>query len=361
MSSLVSEISASDAVGDYEVVEQSPCDLLPACVEILNATRRRESDEARFEWLYRRNPDGEAVVWMARAVDGAASGFVAALPRRMLVDGTVRTCWNGADASVVPSARRQGLAGRLRAATRAGVDEGRVDFFYAHPNERMAGAHRRAGNQALGRMVRVRKILGLGPYAAERLRSRALGRVVSTLIDPVLRWRDRAPEQHNVEAACVGEQLFDGRYDELFWREAEAGPRVVGVRDARYLNWRYAENPLYRTLRIEAAQQGRLAGYLLYVMDGDSVQIKDVFPMHHPEVVGALAAALLRQGYSEGWRSIGFVALESNPLLPALQGVGFRRQRETSEMFTYCRGDRAWAGAIGDKGGWWLTVGDRDV
>jgi GNAT superfamily N-acetyltransferase len=351
------------AFDTLEIRESSPQEAVLECQSILNATRRHESDSRRFHWLYRDNPDGEATVWTAhQGSTGTPVGFVAALPRRMLVQGAVRRCWNGADASVLADYRGQGVATRLRAATRAAIDEGRADFFYAHPNERMAGAHARAGNRPLGTMVRVARPLRFGPYAAEFLSSRRIGAIVGRVIDPVLRRMGAVePTPTDFRVAHVLQPTFDERFDGLFWREVVSGPSVVGVRDARYLNWRYAQNPLHPTRLITVETEECLAGYLLYTEGEDAAHINDIFPMHRTEIVRVLLAEVLRSGDQAGWKSVGMTLLESNPLLAVLKGLGFRRRQETSQMFAYCPDDRPWAGAVYDKQGWWLTVGDRDV
>ena len=328
----------------------------------LSATRRGPAVETRHDWLYRDNPDGNAILWTLRKLDsGEMAGFTVALPRRMMVDGEVRTCWNGADFSILPKYRTLGLAMKLRRAAKEGVDAGRVDFLYAHPNERMAVIHAKVGHQPVGRMFRYAKPLRAAPYLREKLKREALAATAARLIDPLMQfgsreWRHRM----SLDVDLVESPRFDDRYDRLF-DESTRCARVVGVRDGRYLNWRYAENPLYKTHALEAREGNRLGGYLLFRVEGESASIKDVFPPHDETVARDLIAAMIREGRKRGLKSASVTTLEGNPWDARFAEFGFRRRPDSSQMFAYASPGCPWRDVVLDKQSWFLTVGDRDV
>ena len=346
----------------FQVVEESLDSSRNDAIAVLGATRRDAVDAARFDWLYRGNPDGEAVLWAIRKAEtGDMAGFTVALPRRVIVDRQVRICWNGADFSILPKFRTLGLAMKLRRAAKEGVDAGRVDFLYAHPNERMAVIHGKVGHQPVGRMFRYAKPLRVAPYLRERLKREALATAAGWLVDPLLRfgnreWRHRT----SCEVRMVDSPRFDDRYDRLF-DESAGCARVVGVRDGRYLNWRYAENPLYETHALEASEGNRLRGYLLFRVEEESASIKDVFPPNDETVARDLIAAMIREGRRRGLKSVSVTTLEGNPWDARFAEFGFRRRPGSSQMFGYASAESPWRDVVLDKQSWFLTVGDRDV
>ncbi len=348
------EFGVFEESADARAVELAEC--------LLNATRTREMNCRRMEWLYRRNPDGEAVVWTVRSNGGnEVAGFTVALPRRMVVDGQQRVCWNGADFSILPAYRTLGLAIKLRRAAKEAIDSGRVDFLYAHPNERMAVIHARVGHSALGRMVRYARVLRSERYWCDRTKNRVIGSVLGKLTDPVLRLAGRElRHRRQLAVGVVPDARFDERFDQLFADTADR-QRVVGIRDARYLNWRYAENPSYRTHAVIAQEGKRLCGYLLFVVEGDTAHIKDIYPPGDDVVSMDLIATLLQHAYGQGLRSVSVVALESNPVLACFREFGFRQRPGTSQMFVYAHKDSPWRTAVTECGAWFVTVGDRDV
>ena len=346
----------------FQVVEDTLDAARDEAIALLDATRRGLIDEVRFDWLYGNNPDGQAVLWAIRKVEtGEMAGFTVALPRRIMVDGKARTCWNGADFSMMPKFRTLGLAMKLRRAAKEGVDGGRVDFLYSHPNERMAVIHAKVGHAPVGRMLRYAKPLKTAPCFSQKVRSKALAAAMGGAIDPLLRivgreWRYRP----TCDVRLVCSARFDEQFDRLFDESAPAA-RIVGVRDARYLNWRYADNPLYQTDALLAEEGNRLRGYLLFTVQDGVANVKDVFPPGSDDVARDLIVAMIREGRRRGLKSLNITALEGNPLLPIFVEFGFRLRPESSQMFAYAAADRPWRAAVTDGTSWFVTVGDRDV
>ncbi|MGE0374272.1 MAG: GNAT family N-acetyltransferase [Planctomycetaceae bacterium] len=355
-------MSTTSSIAGYEVTrEESVQRVLADLVAMLNTTRRQEVDERRFDWMYRSNPDGEAALWFVRNGSGVVAGFAAALPRRMLVQGQQRTCWNCADLSVLPQFRRNGLAVRLRQAARAGVEQGQVDFLYAHPNAAAAGAHEKAGNLAVGQMVRYARPLRSAAYLDHLLRSRTLSRAAAAVIDPVLRLSGGGVFHrmaHRVR--IVNHCRFDERFDVLFERYAAAAA-VLGIRDAGYLNWRYTENPMYATHAVLAEDEGRLCGYLLFMRTDDQLLVKDVFPPCDPGVLRDLVSAVIREGFRQEMQSVSVTLLEGSPVLSVFEEFGFSLRPDRSRMFAYAPTECPFREDVLQAKSWFLTVGDRDV
>lgn len=329
---------------------------------VLDATRSFEVDVQRFQWMYQQNPDGEAVIWMARCSDSEqVAGFAAVLPRRMLVNGDEKLCWNCADLSVLPAFRRQGLAALMRSAARDGVDQGIVDFLYAHPNPRAAGAHRKVGHSPVGQMIRYAKLLRAAPYLKRKVHSDALATVGGAFIDPFLRIADAAQRhQAKCDISVLESPHFETHFDRLFERKAPQSG-IIGIRDSRYLKWRYQENPVEAAHVILAEQAGALAGYLVICRQSETAAIKDLFPMDDAETARDLLSAAGQWARERELASLSFTLLDSNPLIPLLTEFGYRPRGDISEMFAYASRSREIRKSVVDGRSWLLTVGDRDV
>jgi len=346
----------------FEVQEESSDAARERALEIFNSTREVPAEGHRFDWLYLNNPDGPAVLWTIRDTGtGEMAGFTVALPRRMIVAGKQRLCWNCADFSILPKYRSLGVALKLRRAAKDGVDSGRVDFLYAHPNERMAAIHSRVGHLPLGRMVRYASVLRSATFFEKKVRSRALATVMGSVVDPVLRAVEpRSRPNLDYETRVETVPRFDERFDELHQQCLDSVP-AFGVRDARYLKWRYGENPLEQTRAIVAEEDGRLRGYLLFTVEDNIGIIKDLFPTTDAAVSIELIGALGREARQQGLASLSATLLEGNPITAALSDFGFRERPDSSQMFVYAPPDNELAPRIADAKNWCVTVGDRDV
>ncbi len=342
--------------------EQRPAaDALDIAVDLLNDTRPgHPTTRERCRWLYLDNPDGEATIWLALEGD-AVAGFAALLPRRVSVDGRVLRGWNTADLSVRAAFQRRGIASELRARARAGVDAGEVEFLYGHPNAMSQGAHRKAGFTQLGETRRFVRVVHSGAYAGRYLPPRAAA-FAGALVDPLLnvvRVDTRPRRTYVVEPATVLE--FDERFDELAARPLNHR-RVVGVRDASYLTWRYGRNPLDDLSMLTAtSREGRLEGYLIHRRREGVVELLDLFPGHPARLVTALVDALVTVVRRAGAASISATLLESHPLVPVLTGHGFWRRPERTPVFAYAPAAAPWHDAVTQGAVWFAGEGDRDV
>jgi hypothetical protein len=158
----------------------------------------------------------------------------------------------------------------------------------------------------------------------------------------------------------VSPARFDDRFDRLF-EDSVPGHAIVGVRDARYLTWRYADNPLHDTHALLAEADGRLQGFLLFMVEDGVAQVKDLFPPTRPAELGDLVAALVRHGRRTGLTGLSIGALEGSSLVGVLSRLGFRLRSETSPMFAYAPPDKPWTRLLTEKDNWFMTNGDRDV
>jgi hypothetical protein len=312
-------------------------------MKVLNATRRQPVPAERFDWLYRRNPDGKAVLWAARDNNSNTMlGFTVALPRRAMVEGSHQLVWNCADFSIHKQCRTLGIALKLRRLAKEGVDLGRVNILYAHPNDGMAVIHLKVGHFPIGHMIRYAKALRTAGYLSHKFRSNALGGLVGRVADPILRFAGRESRHRATMATTlISPAAFDDRFDDL--------------------NWRYVQNPLYQTEMLIAEKGLRLAGYLLFVVQDGVANIKDLFPPCEPVVARDLIVALVRESRRRRLSSISVGLLEGNPLVPILNEFGFHERPDTSTMYSYVSPESPLHEAVKNPSSWFITVGDRDV
>jgi hypothetical protein len=346
----------------FSVREECLEEVRDAALATLAATRQSTVTAARYDWLYRDNPDGQAVLWSIRSAEsGDFAGFTVALPRRVLVDGKQHLCWNGADFSVRQKYRTLGVAIQLRRAARNAVDTGRADFLYAHPNRKMQIVHEKAGHVAVGTMVRYAKVLRSAPYYRRYLPGQWMPAVAGTITDWTAHGTRTLKRHRQLSATRVIQcDAFDDRFDRLF-EDAHRVRRVIGVRDARYLTWRYACNPLYRTSAVVSEDNGRLLGYALFKVTDGVVSILDVFASPILPVERDLVNRLINHALELHLTSVTMVMLEGHPMEQVLADFGFMRRPDSSQMFGYAPQHSAWKNTVLARESWYASVGDRDV
>ena len=160
---------------------------------------------------------------------------------------------------------------------------------------------------------------------------------------------------------------FDARFDELWARHRDIA-RVVQVRDAAFLRWRFADVPAFDYEPFEILVGGKLEGFVvlrsLTLFDLPFAAVVDLFtcPVVDADITReVLSFAQLRAAE----RGAAFLTA----LLPPaharhLSGFGFLRVPGFMNLRRWILGARcapADAPVLEQIANWWLTYGDADI
>jgi GNAT superfamily N-acetyltransferase len=186
----------------------------------------------RWQWQFVHNPfrpPGELPVWLAIS-EGAIVGQVANTHVRLKVGGQVVRAVNQSDLVVLPSHRRSGVARALMTASLEGVD-GALNLWMSSTTE---------------------KIL------------RTLGYVELPSISAFFHrpGEPEAWERKDARVAIERVRRFGPQVDAL-WDEIGSALGLAVVRDATYLNWKFADQPHAGYELFEAHRGGQLCGYAI--------------------------------------------------------------------------------------------------
>lgn len=316
----------------------------------------------RYQWLYEKNPYGEAKAWLAiDDTSGEVAGFTVALPREINVLGEQVYCWNCADFSINKKYRTLGAAIKLRRAAKDGVDSGKMPFLYAHPNDRMLVVHQKVGHLIIGKMVRYAKPLKLNKKAREVFGENILSKSVSAVGNPILRITSKEFfHKGKYESSTFKDVQFGEEFSD-FYEKFRRQYKVSGVRSAEYLNWKYLENPLYEAQTHLIRMNGELIGYIIYSVDNEVAQVREVCYLDRDNADKYLLASFLSDLRGQAICSASFVLLDSNPFIDTLKYFGFKfRPDVSSSVIVYAPSSSKLAEIVLDGKNWFMTVGDRD-
>lgn len=205
---------------------------------------------AFLDWKYRQNPAGPAEITLAW-VDGVPASMACLLPVRMRVGGEQVLGTQSVDIATRPEYRGRGLyAAAARSLWSRVAGEG-VALTFGFTNRFST----RLTLDALGRRE-------VGPLPLRMRPLRPLAAVASLSRGgkgPALALPAAPPQAEEIERVVQ----LDARFDELWERIA---PRVdiACVRDAAYLEWRYARHPEFSYEILAWPRSGALRGYLVW-------------------------------------------------------------------------------------------------
>lgn len=325
-----------------------------------------ESSAARYQWLYRSNPHGRAMTWLAlERVSAQVVACKSLFPRAALVDGQQRRGSIGGDCYVEPRARRRGLATLLHRTSFDQMGQLGVDFLCGGlPNPDNLAALLKAGSHQIATFDRwifplsVRTIYlspALRGRVAAKLRSRA--RSLATDLPGIL-WRRLVNLQRDREAVTLAPiDGFGPDFDRLFSTFA-AAQRTVFIRDREYLAWRYLAAPhgVQKPIALRRGD-GALVGFAAVEISDARMSIIDLLAA--PGWTGAGLAALLGEAKRSGCGVVDLCCCSGSPLVAELGSFGFVKTPNCPFHIAVSEKD-AQCDTLRDPLGWHFTMADND-
>ncbi len=313
------------------------------------------SDGARYDWLYRQNPDGPAQLWILTDSDTSAIvGSGGIVPRRMYVNGQESLCAILVDFWIHPEYRSLGPALQLQRACLAGIAAGPYALHYDFPKQSMVAVYRRLGIETSHWMVRLTKLLSLEGKLGWVAQIPLLGRSLIAATNGILRLRDAG--KGNRGTCIISEQRVECSDDfTQLARQVCSNHGVCVARTANYLNWRFRSHFHHRYEMLTARRNGSLMGYILLLQDADTVTIVDLFGVEDQTMKSDLVFAALEILRKRNVFSVNAPSLRSHAQTGLLCRLGFYPRESYPVVISAPRGR---AGLDGRNV--FLMDGDRD-
>lgn len=321
--------------------------------------------EQRFGWIYRDNPAGPAISWLAlKDEDGDVVVGAAALLRRSFhVNGTQCGAAISADFAVVPGHRGFGPALAFQREAIAAVNNGEVAFAYGLPNPQALPLLRRVGFKTIGSVQQWTQ-----PLRSRSLLERRLGGPSASVLAPfadagmlALRLLRATRRRRGYHGEDIGR--FDGRFDSLFNAVREEHV-LIGDRSANFLSWRFGSSPHadHRIFGLADKRSGELAAYIVYHRSGTRVIIDDLLCRDSAGTLDTLLLTFASRQHRTGAETIAVTFFGSSLVSRALKRNGFSLRDDASDPFVaYAPADSEIEDTIMAQENWWFFLADNDI
>lgn len=331
----------------YRTVAYTP-DRRPELFALMDEVWGGHMPHEEFEWWFERNPVGRRLVALAESDEGEVVGVAAMSSFRMELDGEERVVTMPVHVATHPGWRRRGVFPRLELANEEQAAADGAPIALTFPN---AASHRIFVGP-LGWVDLPRRHMWARPLRPGALVRYALRR--PTRRSGELRPRSTGPSAYGdvrVEPASA----FGVEADAL-WRASRGLYGSHVIRDAAFLNWRYADSP--RDYRVFGAYRGaELRG--LAVMGHTfrhGVSAGFLADLIAPPGARAETRALLRRCLAEVADADAFVALPPPGQRPAFVSLGFAPTNVVVRFIGKVLQPEGYLAA----GPWHFTLGDFD-
>jgi hypothetical protein len=314
-----------------------------------------DRQRARFDWLYRQCPHGEAQVnFLLAPGKSEPVGFLGVSLRRWMLDGEPVRGGVLVDFVVHPDHRSAAPALQLQRRGRERARES-ARLLFGLPEPKAVAVFKRLGSNTQGTMPRYVRVLRFGLYLRRRMPgwlASATGAMADLLDGLMLRAK-------LLRGGLSGDWQagFDAGFDAL-WQRCAKHARCIGVRDQDFLKWRFGSQPghEYRVFAVRSRDAATLEAYFVCERNEHTLVVKDLLAAGS----GQLYEGLLRLCLAA--RAAGYGAL-SVPLLADDANIAALRRAGLVE-----RDSRPFFGLVGESSGdrraaseWYVTQADEDI
>jgi GNAT superfamily N-acetyltransferase len=302
-----------DRHGSFALREATDDDR-PQILALLAAMAPHLDAQRRWSWMYRGNPEGAALTWLAvEARTGEIAGLSSYFPVRIWAAGDVVRGALGGDGYVVPRFRRRGIGAALHRMLHRQMSRHAIQVMFGAPAPANRTPLMQSGSRVIDEMVRyVRPMVASG--VSRRL----------AFLDRISR-----PWLAGSRSSIVLDPVHPGdvRVDSV-WRATRAELEVATIRDARFYDWRFLASPAQAQRAYVALDGHEPVGACVLERRGDALRIVDLCApaRRWPQILRAIAdtartqrcveVAMLRSAgrRHQLWRH-GYIAREGRPYL----------------------------------------------
>jgi hypothetical protein len=224
--------------------------------EILNLTKKifgdvEINDPSYFDWQYRDNPNGKALVLLARDdLTNLIVGTNTIVPMKLIVDDEIITSSLACNVQVHPDYRKKRIFSKLLSSMPNKALTSNIKSLFAIPNDNSFHAFINEGSVEITHLPLLIKPIKLSKY---------FGNPLKEILKPFdIFWKN-----NNIFSGI--DEYYDN-FDDSFENLAKKTSKRVLVMNSRkkeFLNWRYKNHPTQKYQILTLKENNELIGYII--------------------------------------------------------------------------------------------------
>ena len=226
--------------------------------EILDLTKKtfgpktEISNPAYFDWQYRYNPSGKAIVLLAR--DDSTNQIIGTntiVPMKLLIDGEIITSSLGCNVQVHPDYQKKNFFTKLLLSMPKFGLEQKIESLFAIPNDNSFKAFINTGSIEITHLPLLIKPINFSQYFPSPIKE------ITKPFDFL--WKKNNHSMNNVEE-------FHGSFDDSFEKLVQKTNKRISIMNNRtkeFLNWRYKNHPTRKYKIFILRENNILNGYII--------------------------------------------------------------------------------------------------
>lgn len=310
---------------------------------------------ARLKWMMEGNPAGPATWFLAfDETKGTLAGTISVMPKNLFINGRPTRCGIIGDLMVDKRYRVFGPAVLLPKAVMSNASALGMEYLYTIPNRASAKILERCSFKRQVSYESFVRPVHLTSYLGKYLKlSSGFTRILSMIENRFTVFSNRL--RKDAKGFFIDDHIdesFQQLCDEFARRNSSL---ILGERGSNYLMWRYKNNPQhnFKVLTHRFSAQGEVAGYLVYGINGNMLEIYDLVSLSNL-ITGKMIKRMIRFAQEGGFKGIYATINPRMPLALLLSRNFFFNNGDRLDL--YCPKDM---NIPAEK--WYFLAGDRNI
>jgi hypothetical protein len=346
----------------------TPADLDRDKQEILALWKRNFPNipEERYDWIYKNNPAGPALCYVARDSRGKVIGSASIFPRRFFINNSVceTTILGGIAGDFIIDKEHRGFgpAFSLQKMLISEAKEKKFDILYGFPNAQSKLLLKRVGYKDLGNLIRLTKPLRSEYFLKRYLNIPKVTGELSKPVDIFLKIFSKeeyykSPPEFNFEIL----QTVDKRFDDL-WENGRSQFFTIGERNCSYIEWRFIKSPLtnHKIFVLKNQFNDKIFGYLIFHTSKNKTLIDDLFFKEKNKIIDSMFSKFLIFQKKEGIDSVSVNIIGLPFLIKKIKQYGFSERDRENDLIIYDLNGK-YLNNLNNKKEWYFSFGDNDI
>jgi hypothetical protein len=316
--------------------------------------------EAFWTWQFKENPDGKALIYLYKE-GGQVVGHFADIPKRFVLEGKEILGTLSLDMMVHPE-YRGGMFLQLGRYAAEKTKEKGFAFLTSFPIRKWSiKSLRRVGWKDFFKLPVVVYPLRFRGIVNRYIHFYPLSLLIGGIVRgfyciSIFAGRRRVKREIDVDLMTQCDDAFD-----QFWRRASFLHPLMGVRDRRFMTWRYFEHPMRTYTIYRAMKEGEMQGYIVLrkvdLLNFNSAVIVDLLALEE-NALRRLIEMGIEYGKKENADLLGCIVPRHHVYYKILRRRGFLASFKNFLFMVYPHIEK---GVPLIPEGWYVNWGDSDV
>lgn len=317
----------------------------------------------RFDWMYEKNPDGPAIVFLLKHEQtNTVVGAMALFPHFYIMNGQQIKGYICGDMAVDQAHRMLGPAMALIKAAVKYCDKNPACVLLSLPNTKSLPVLQRAGFQSLGIYFSLTKVLKTGNYLRRYFGSNVIADGLAFVVDRCVAQVYKLESiwfAKGYEIDLIKEP--DNDIDVFNAKSASYQPWFAGLRTSAFLKWRLVNSPYGKNEMFVLKRNNRMSGYISFCVRSKRCQIEDFAFDGKLKTLMALLAAFTSYQIKKDVEALSVRISGNEALIDALKKSRFHIREHDSQFMFYAAPETLLQQLRSPSDIWYLTAADNDV